>query len=165
MRVLLIALFLFSMPAYAQQKDNPFRSTAYPLPRFVTVASNEAYVRTGPGRKYPIQWVFRRSGLPVEITLEFDHWRRIQDHEGQIGWIHKSLLSGRRHAMIQSQDTVSLMHKPDQDSRLIALLEPDVISKIDECRAEWCRVDASGYKGWVEKENLWGVYPQEIFEN
>jgi len=169
MRFLILALLLLSVsaitPAAAQEKSNPFRSTAYPLPRFVSVASNEAYVRAGPGRKYPIQWVFKRSGLPVEITLEFDHWRKIRDHEGQAGWIHKSLLSGKRSAMIKSEDTVSMFRKPEEGSRLIALLEPDVIVSIDECGSIWCRVEASGYKGWVAKENLWGVYTDEIIED
>ncbi|NCT40612.1 MAG: hypothetical protein GW778_03000 [Alphaproteobacteria bacterium] len=161
-------LFL-STPAFPQDaasdKDNPFRSTTYPLPRFVTIASGEAYVRAGPGTKYPIQWVYKRSGLPVEITLEFDHWRKIRDFEGQVGWIHKSLLSGRRNAMVQSNDTVSLFRKPELDSRLIALLEPNVIVQIEECDALWCNVEASGYKGWITKENLWGVYPNEIIED
>ena len=161
----LISMLFVSLPAFAQDKDNPFRSTAYPLPRFVTVSSNEAYVRAGPGKKYPIQWVFKRAGIPVEITLEFDHWRKIRDYEGQEGWIHKSLLSGKRNAMVQSQDTVSMFRKPEQSSRLIALLEPAVIVKIDECKPVWCRIEASGYKGWVEKENLWGVYSKELIDD
>ena len=160
---MLIAL-IFSAPAFAQDKDDPFRSTAYPLPRFVSVSSNEAYVRTGPGKKYPIQWVFKRSGIPVEITLEFDHWRKIKDYEGQEGWIHKSLLSGKRNAMINAQEQVSMFQKPNKDSSLIAYLQPDVIVKIIECKATLCRIEASGYKGWVNKENLWGVYPDEIIE-
>jgi len=149
MGFLLLFLLLFSFPASALEGDNPFRSTAYPLPRFVSVAAGEAYVRTGPGTKYPIQWVFKRSGLPVEIILEFDHWRKIKDFEGQVGWLHKSLLSGKRSAMVKSEDTVSLYKKPEEQSRLLALIEPDVIVKILECGADQCRVDASGYKGWI----------------
>ena len=165
MRFLFILCLLIVAPAVAQQESNPFRSTPYPLPRFVSISSNEAYVRTGPGKKYPIQWVFKRAGLPVEVILEFDHWRKIKDHEGQVGWIHKSLLSGKRNAMIAGQDTVSMFKTPRQDSKIIALLEPDVITKIKECRPIWCRIEASGYKGWVVKENLWGVYPKENIED
>ena len=167
MRFLILTLLLLniSTSAFAQEKSNPFRSTAYPLPRFLSVAPSEAYVRTGPGRKYPIQWVFKRSGLPVEVTLEFDHWRKIRDFEGQVGWVHKSLLSSKRNAMIKSEDTVSMFRKAEEVSRLIALLEPNVIVSVEECGAVWCRVEASGYKGWVAKENLWGVYPDEIIED
>ena len=162
MRFLFLLIVL--LPTQALAKDNPFRSTAYPLPRFVTVSSNEAYVRAGPGKKYPIQWVYKRSGIPVEIILEFDHWRKVKDYEGQIGWMHKSLLSGKRNAMIGGEENISLHRKPQTDSSLIANLEPDVIVNIKECSEEWCRVDASGYKGWINKENLWGVYPKEVIE-
>lgn len=165
MRFLLLITLLLSSPALAKDKPNPFRSTAYPLPRFVTVSSNEAYVRAGPGKKYPIQWVFKRSGIPVEITLEFDHWRKVKDFEGQEGWIHKSLLSGKRNAMINAEDQVSLLRKAEEGSKLIAYLQPDVIVKLEECRPIWCRIEASGYKGWVAKENLWGVYSKEIIED
>ena len=151
-------------PAAAQNASNPFRSTAYPLPRFVSVASNEANVRSGPGKKYPIQWVFKRRNLPVEITLEFDHWRKVKDHDGQEAWMHKSLLSGKRFAMIATQDTAPMYKKPSENERKIALMEPDVIAKILTCNSTWCRIEASGYKGWVQKENLWGVYPDELIE-
>lgn len=165
MRMILFLLLILSSPAFAQNAKDPFRSTAYPLPRFVSVASGEAYVRTGPGRKYPIQWVFKRAGLPVEIILEFDHWRKIRDSEGQVGWIHKSLLSGKRLGIVKSEDMVSVFKKPEEATRLIAYLAPDVIVKIKECNAIWCRIEASGYKGWTAKENLWGAYPEEIIED
>jgi SH3-like domain-containing protein len=165
MRFLLIIALLASFPAFAQQGDNPFRSTAYPLPRFVTIASDEAYVRTGPGRKYPIQWVFKRDGLPIEIILEFDHWRKIKDHEGQVGWIHKSLLSGKRNGIVAAEDNVALYRKPSTEDKIIAYLEPDVIVKFKTCDKHWCELEASGFKGWMPKENLWGVYSEEIIED
>lgn len=154
---------LFIPPALAADKD-PFRSTAYPLPRFVSLASGEAHVRAGPGKKYPIQWVFKRAGLPVEIILEFDHWRKIKDFEGQEGWIHKSLLSGRRSAFVQSDDSVPLYSKPETESRLAAYLQPGVVARIKECGPQWCQIDAAGYKGWALKDALWGVYADEVIE-
>lgn len=162
--VIVALLFTFASPSLAQENANPFRSTAYPLPRFVSLSSDEAYVRAGPGKKYPIQWVFKRAYLPLEIVLEFEHWRKIKDHEGQTGWIHKSLLSGRRTAIIQGDNKQALYKKPETDSRLAAYLEPGVIVRIRECHAQWCYIDAAGYKGWTEKEYLWGVYPDEIIE-
>jgi len=161
----MLVLLFVSTAAMAQSKSNPFRSTAYPLPRFVSVASGEAYIRAGPGKKYPIQWVFKRAGLPVEIILEFDHWRKIKDSDGQVGWVHKSLLSGKRSAMIKAEDNVSLFKKAEEGSRIIAYIEPDVIVKIRQCGAVWCRIEASGYKGWAAKENLWGVYADEVIED
>ncbi|MGB0720715.1 MAG: SH3 domain-containing protein, partial [Bdellovibrionales bacterium] len=101
MRLFLLFVVLFPCIAFAQDAVDPFRSTAYPLPRFAALASNEIYVRAGPGKQYPVQWVFKKAGLPVEIVLEFDHWRKIKDYEGASGWVHKSLLSGRRTAIVK----------------------------------------------------------------
>lgn len=164
MRLLLILIFL-SFPAFAQEQKDAFRATNYPLPRFVSLGSDEIFVRTGPGIKYPVKWVFNRKGLPVEITLEYDHWRKIKDVEGQEGWLHKTLLSGKRTALISAESQTTMYQKPDINSAPAAYLEPNVVVKIKECGIEWCKIDASGYKGWLQKQNLWGVYADEIIKD
>lgn len=165
MRYVILLLLLLSTPVFAQTSENPFRSTEYPLPRFVSLASSEAYIRSGPGKKYPVQWVFKRSGLPVEIILEFEHWRKIRDVEGQEGWLHKSLLSGKRTALVKTDEDVPIYSKASSDSKMAAYLEPMVLVQVKECNGEWCYIDASGYKGWIQQQNLWGVYPKESFED
>ncbi len=165
MRLLLLMILVFSTPAFAKQDTDPFRSTAYPLPRFVSLSSDEAYVRSGPGTKYPIQWVYERAGQPVEIILEYDHWRKIRDFDGQVGWLHKSLLSGRRTALVNTPQQTTLYRKPKADAGPAAYLEPGVLVTIKTCDGAWCRIDASGYKGWVEQQNIWGAYPGEAVED
>ncbi len=165
MRFFLVLLILLSTPVFAQNNDNPFRSTEYPLPRFVSLASSDAYIRSGPGKKYPVQWVFKRAGLPVEIILEFEHWRKIRDVEGQEGWLHKSLLSGKRTALVKTDENIPIYSKASSESTMAAYLEPMVLLGIKECDGQWCHIDASGYKGWIEQQNLWGVYPKESFED
>ena len=165
MRLLFLMILVLSPAAFAQQPKEAFRSTNYPLPRFVSLSAGEAYVRSGPGLKYPVQWVFNRDGLPVEIILEYDHWRKIRDFEGQEGWLHKSLLSGKRTAIVQSDEQAPMFKKPDTTSGLAAYLEPQVVVKIHICGQNWCEIDAFGYTGWIEQENLWGVYPNEEVED
>ena len=153
-----------SVTAAQQQKSEAFRSTEYPLPRFVSLRSNEVYVRTGPGKKYPVQWIFRKKGIPVEIILEYDVWRRIKDFDGHEGWVHKSLLSGKRTGFIQSSEQVALHIKSKQNSKIQAYLEPEVLIDIVECEEGWCRVNAAGYKGWLKQSSIWGVYEAEKFD-
>ena len=146
-----------------------FRSTTYPLPRFVTISSNKAYVRTGPDKKYPVKWVYQQKGLPVEIILEFDHWRKIRDIAGDEGWVHHSLLSGRRGAIITPQedaesDLVMLLRKPKEGARATAKLAGGVIASIKECRINYCNINANSFKGWVDRDSLWGIYAKEIIE-
>ncbi len=164
--VLFIALILAAFPslAIAQEKET-FRSTEYPLPRFASVGQEKSYVRTGPGSRYPIKWVFHKKYLPVEIILEFDNWRKIVDYEGEVGWMHISQLSGRRGALIKAQEMVGLHRAPAKGEKLVAFLEPNVVAAITSCNTQWCLVNASGYKGWLKKQYIWGVYPNELIRN
>lgn len=165
MRLVLSVLIIFaSFPAFAQEEETAFRSTGYPLPRFVSLRSDQVYVRSGPGQKYPVQWVFKKSALPVEIILEYDVWRKIRDVEGQVGWIHKSLLSGRRSAFVKGKQLAPIYKKMSKNSQVMAKLEPKVLVSVAECTSEWCFVNASGYKGWIDKTHLWGVYEHEKFD-
>ena len=140
-----------------------FAQTGLPLPRYVSISAGEVNMRTGPGTRYPITWVYQKRGLPVEITNEFDTWRKIRDVTGDEGWVHQSMLSGSRHAIVQ-KTTHSLMNKPDDGAQVLATLEPGVTVSIEECLPEWCKVETAGYDGWLPKSALWGVYPQEVFE-
>lgn len=141
-----------------------FRSTPYPLPRFVSVASDQVFVRTGPGQRYPVEWEYKRKGLPVEIILEYDAWRKIRDFDGQVGWVHYTLLSGRRAAFALGESSLPLRKKPQEDSSVQAYIEPKALLEIRECDGSWCHANASGYKGWIAQKNLWGVYESEVFD-
>ncbi len=159
----------FAAPAYAgTQGDGAvvqgFRVTDLPLPRFVSLRADKVYVRAGPALRYPIQWVYRRAGLPVEITQEFESWRRIRDHVGDEGWVHQSLLSGQRSVLIRGDDLVILREHATDQARMVARLEPDVVAHLDRCNPQWCRIHVSGYRGWVERNFLWGIYAQEDFD-
>ncbi len=134
------------------------------IPRFVTLKSDETNVRSGPGTRYPIQWVYRREGLPVEVIDEFELWRKIRDVEGTSGWVHKTMLSGERNAIIKGKTARLVLATPEPDSRAVLKAEPLVTARLVECDQAWCRIQISGRKGWIEKKFLWGVYPNETFE-
>lgn len=134
-----------------------------PVPRFVTLAAGEVNVRTGPGLRYPVRFVITKDGLPVEIVREFDVWRQIRDVDGDGGWVHKSMLSGKRAAVIKGQVRTALK-KPEEGARPVVKLEPGVIAGLDECLLQWCEVSVAGYDGWLKREDIWGVYPDEKFE-
>jgi len=132
-----------------------------PVPRFVSLSTDKAFVRTGPAPRYPIKWVYRKSGLPLEVTQEFDVWRKVRDIDGEEGWINKALLSSRRSVIVQGDGPIDLFSDSGEKGRLIARMEPGVIAQIQACAAARCKVSAGGYSGWTERKNLWGVYPQE----
>lgn len=133
-----------------------------PLPRFVTLNADEVNLRTGPGLRYPIKVILKKDGLPVQIIKEFDVWRQISDKDGDEGWVHMSLLSGKR-AVIISGSMQTLHKKPDEGTKPVVKLEPGVIAGLDHCEQEWCYLRIASYKGWLKRENVWGVYPDEKF--
>ena len=133
--------------------------TGLPLPRFVSLAADPVNVRTGPGVRYPIEWVFKRKTLPVEIIAEYELWRKIRDSDDAVGWVHKSLLSGRRTVLVSGDSLQALLTEPDTGAKTVTLAEPGVVARLLECRDLWCRVDAAGREGWIPRASLWGATP------
>lgn len=137
--------------------------TNLPIPRFVSMKASEGNVRRGPSLSHRIDWVFKRRDMPLQITAEYGHWRRVQDRDGVGGWVHYSLLSGVRTAIVD-QDLLPIYARKDTKSPQNAKLEAGVVTRIGECDLDWCWVNADGYKGWARKDALWGIGKDEIRE-
>ncbi len=163
--VAVVAIALAILPAAAQQAAGPV--TNLPIPRYVSLKTNEANVRRGPGSNHRIDWVFVQRGTPLLVTAEFENWRRIQDQEGAGGWVHFTLLTGVRTVVVVNA-RITLHAEPAADARVVAYAERGVIGWIDACRLDWCEIDARDedgrYSGWVRKSDVWGVGPSEILE-
>lgn len=157
--VLLVSFILMGVSAAVAQARS---SSGLPLPRFVTLRAAEVNLRSGPGVRYPVEWVYRKQNLPVEIIAEFDNWRKIRDWQGTQGWVHQGMLSGKR-AVIVRGDLRTLRMEPDTGARPSARLEEGVIANLLECPQDmtWCRVEANGHSGWLRKAEFWGVYAKE----
>jgi SH3-like domain-containing protein len=139
------------------------------IPRFVSLKSDKVNVRSGPTKDHDVTWIYTRAGLPVEITAEYENWRRIRDWEGAEGWVYHSLLSGRRTGLVQpsakaNDEYIPIHASADAKSAVTARLQKGVLSKVKRCSGTWCRITGEGFDGWVEQERLWGVYPNEKVE-
>ncbi|MCB1498697.1 MAG: SH3 domain-containing protein [Bauldia sp.] len=150
----------------APANDPSARTTGsgLPVPRFVSLKSSKVNVRVGPGEDYGVSWVFVKPGLPIEVIQEFDNWRRIRDSDGQVGWVFQSLLSGKRTAVVapwQGGEPRPIRASDIADARITAYLEPGVVGDIERCRGGWCEISGKGYSGWIARDQLWGVYPDE----
>lgn len=166
--LLLASLTLFCAPAMAQNEvasesinGKAIIKSGLPLPRFVSLKSDKVYVRTGPSVRYPIRWIYQKAELPVEIVEEFDVWRKIRDSQGEGGWVSQTLLSGERTVIVKGEDLMPAREKPDETARMVVRLEPGVVARVEKCDAAWCRVSVSGFKGWIERKSLWGIYENE----
>jgi SH3-like domain-containing protein len=135
--------------------------TNLPLPRFVSLKAGEGNVRRGPSLSHRIDWVFVRRDMPLEVTGEYGHWRRVRDRDGAGGWIHYSLLSGVR-TVVVTRPLVGLRSRPGVDAPLVARAEAGVVARLGACEREWCRVTSGRHRGWVERGALWGVAANEV---
>ena len=166
---LLMAGLLFSCAGEAAHRAAPQIGTVtgLPVPRFVSLKSDRVNLREGPSKDHRTTWIFQRAGLPVEITAEFDIWRRIRDSEGSEGWVLHSLLSGRRTALVapwRKNEEFPLRATASADAPIKARLQSGVIGTLKSCTGTWCRLAGEGFDGWIEQQSVWGAYPGEKLE-
>ena len=148
----LVLAAALALPAGAVEKEH--------LPRFVSLRSDEVNLRTGPGERYPIDWVLVKKGLPVEVIDEYDVWRRVRDWQGSEGWVHQRMVAGARTVIVTGK-LRTLRAEAEDDAAVLAHVEPGVIARLLECRAAWCRIEAESIKGWLKRGEIWGVYAEE----
>ena len=163
----LAALALIGLPAMASAQDMQAGSvTGLPVPRYVSLKTDRVNLREGPSKEHRTRWVYQRAGLPMEVTAEFETWRRVRDADGTEGWVLHSLLSGRRTALVapwsKKKDEVFPMRSAaSEESAVVARLQPGVVASVASCANAWCRVSVGNINGFIRQERLWGVYPNE----
>lgn len=167
------SFMIASMPVYAGDPivtgsiagESVGTKTNLPVPRFVSLKPSDTPMREGPSKDHAIKWIFKREGLPVEITAEFDNWRRIRDAEGAEGWVYQTRVSGKRTVMVMSRnktELVALRTSPHERSAVPVRLEAGVIASLDNCNKNWCMIKGEGFSGYIAQDKLWGVYPAEV---
>ncbi len=135
--------------------------THLPIPRFVSLKGSKGNARRGPSLSQRIDWVFTHPGMPLKVTAEYGHWRRVEDADGQGGWIHYMLISGVRHVIVTT-DMVALHSRPDAKSGVIARAQQGAIARLGKCTRDWCKITAEGAGGWLPKTDMWGVTANEL---
>ena len=146
------------------------KGSGLPVPRFVSLKSGKVNSRIGPGVNYPVDWLYLKSGLPMEVIQEFDNWRRVRDSDGAEGWINQSLLSGRRSAIAApwqrgKQITIDLLSQPNSNAHKVAIIQPGSVGTIKQCNGDWCEMAFSGHTGWLNQSLVWGAYPGESIKD
>ena len=134
-----------------------------PLPRFASLKSDQVNLRAGPGTRYPIQWVYNRRELPVEIEREFEVWRAIRDPDGVRGWVHQATLTGRRTFIVRGADATIRSDRADTASA-VAVARVNVMGRLRSCEtgSAWCEVRIGNVRGYLRREQIWGLLPNEV---
>lgn len=146
--VSLLAPFLIAAPSEAQDREVPY---------WATIRAEEVNMRAGPSERFPIEWVYRRAGLPVKVVRVNQGWRLVEDPDGTRGWIVARLLDPDRGAIVTGDDLAEIRDEPRSGARLLWRAEPGVVGKLGKCAEGWCSFDAAGHRGWVLAGRLWGA--------
>jgi SH3-like domain-containing protein len=130
--------------------------SARKTPYWASIEEAEARMRTGPSTEYPVKWVYKRQYLPVKVLSVYEVWRKVEDPDGDQGWMHVRLLSPNRTAIVTSAGVSELRDEPSPTSRISWRVEKGVVGKIDDCQKGWCRLDIAGRAGYIETDRIWG---------
>lgn len=145
----------FATTASAQDKKPPY---------WASIASGEAMMRTGPGRNYPGIWLYKRRDLPIRVIQIYPNWRKIEDPDGQQGWMLVTLLSDRRTGIVKAGRPRELHIRPDPNSAVRYRAEPGVVGRIDKCDGSWCRFQVGKRKGFIAQADIWGTGEGETLD-
>ena len=149
------ALIVIASVASAADKKPPY---------WASIASGQAMMRTGPGRNYPGIWLYQRRDLPVKVVQVYETWRKIEDPDGQQGWMLVTMLSDKRSAIIRPGAPRNLHNAPDAASHTAYKAEPGVVGRIDHCRDGWCKITIAKREAYVAVGDLWGLSDGETVD-
>ena len=149
MRLLLcVLLLILASPASAQEREVPY---------WASIKTEKLNLRAGPGRDYPIRWVYHRVGLPLKVIRVHEGWRLVRDPSGDEGWVTANLLSKERSGLVIGKGLAAMRAEPSDGAKLRWNAEPGVVGMIDECDKGWCEFDVGGRIGFVRADRLWGA--------
>ena len=147
MQKLLIILFLFFLNSsnVASEENN----------YFLSLKKDKVYVRYGPGKNYPIKYIYKKKFLPVKVIDKKENFRRIIDHKKNSGWIHQVMLK-KLNSLVLLEDKI-VFKKNSKFSKPLLKLEKGRLVIIKKCELNWCRIETGKYSGWIETKNVWGI--------
>lgn len=144
---LFLAICVTSVPASAQERDVPY---------WASLREDEVYMRVGPSVDFPIEWIYRRAGLPVKVVRLNEGWRLVEDPDGARGWVAARLLDPERAAMVTGGGETAMRAEPNAAAALRWRVEAGVVGQLGQCSVGWCRFTVGQRSGWVVQDRLWG---------
>ena len=159
-KIVFISMIIFCQVSNA----NVGKETGLEIPRYVSLKSDDANIRVGPSKNYPIEIKYIKKNYPLKVLDEYEEWRKVEDFNRNIGWIHKSLISGIRTGIVLSNDNKNIILLNTLDGNVIGEIGNGNIVFLEKCKIDWCLVSVGNFKGWMDKKYIWGVKLNEIIK-
>tara|TARA_A100001011_G_C13857096_1_gene653318 strand:+ start:96 stop:536 length:441 start_codon:yes stop_codon:yes gene_type:complete len=122
---------------------------------FLSLKKNKVNVRYGPSFESPVKFVYNKINLPIKQIDKKENWRRVIDFKNNSGWIHWSQLKPIN-SFIPLKEKI-LFKEPSNFSKPLAKIEKGRMLVIQKCKKKWCKIKSDKFKGWVKKDNVWGL--------
>jgi SH3-like domain-containing protein len=136
----LLVLFLFPWVAEA---------------KFISINHKDAKVRLGPGTQYNIRWK-PILYTPLEVLCKYESWYVVRDHEGDVGWVHESVVSEEPTLIVVKQEA-NLRSGPSTEEAKLFTVEKGYTFRVLKKQGQWYQVkDAEGDTGWIFEDLVWG---------
>jgi len=159
-KIVFISMIIFCQVSNA----NVGKETGLEIPRYVSLKSDDANIRVGPSKNYPIEIKYIKKNYPLKVLEEYEEWRKVEDFNNNIGWIHKSLISGIRTGIVLSNDSKNIKLFNTLSGSVIGEIGMGNIVFLEKCKIDWCLVSSGNFKGWIDKKYIWGVKEKEIIK-
>ena len=158
--IVFISIIIFSQICNAKIG----KETGLEIPRYISLKSNDANIRVGPSKNYPIEIKYIKKNYPLKVLEEYEDWRKVEDFQKNFGWIHKSLISGNRTGIVLSNDNKTIKLLNTLNGNVIGEIGNRNIVFLEKCKIDWCLVSLGDFEGWMDKNYIWGVKEKEIIK-
>ena len=155
--IMILMIFSENVSSNTKEPKVSINGSGLKIPRIVSLKNSLTYLRSGPGREFPVKFELRQKGYPLKVIAEFNNWRKIITINKITGWIHTQLLSSIKTGLITK--TTFLKTLPSNSSGSLAKLLPNLLINIKKCAEKWCKIEIIKNKkfiGWIKKEYIWG---------
>ena len=145
-KFLVLLFFLLINPSNVISEENDY---------FLSLKKDKVYVRYGPGKNYPIKYIYNKKFLTIKVIDQKDNFRRIIDHKKNSGWIHQIMLRKLNSLIVLEEKIV--FKKNNKFSEPLVKLEKGRLVIIKKCEISWCKIETDDYIGWIDTKNVWGI--------
>ncbi len=135
-------------------------SASTALAKMVSVVGDNVNLRSGPGTKYSVKWKYG-SGFPLKVVQEKGGWLKVEDFEGDTGWLYQQLTSRTGHMIVKvhknENKKVNIRNGPGTKHPVVGKAYYGVVFKTIKQQNGWAQVKHdSGLEGWIKRSLLWG---------
>lgn len=123
----------------------------------VCVIANKANIRSGPGSSYEVVWqVYKYMPFLKVGVSNSGNWYAVKDVDGDVNWIHKSLVTSKYRCAVVKKEEVNIRRGPGTNYSRLGLAKKYYTFMVTERRGQWIGVkDDEGNHAWIHRDYLW----------